>query len=128
MWRYAPKNPCSYCWHDANAKRSLCVGAAAAGAVRVRPIGLRASEVVKRYQYQRSGASPGTSTCTAWAHSASALVTPEKIMDFIASSAASSQRTGTATGSRSPTSRVQRTTLPGEGLHEAAPSENGYDE
>src|SRR5207247_1778374 len=53
----------------------------AAGAARARagPIGRRASPEVKRYQSQRSGSRPCTSTRAEWAHAGSAVVSPEKM-------------------------------------------------
>ena len=89
--------------------------ASAAGAVRVRPTALCAPAVMKRYQYQRSGKRPLTSTWTEWAHAGSALVCPEEIIDFMASSVAISQRTGTARGSSAPIDRVHSTMPSGDG-------------
>jgi hypothetical protein len=76
---------------------------------------------MKRYQYQRSGERPLTSTWTEWAHAASAVVSPEKIIDFIASSAAISHRTGTGRGSRIGPRRVHSTTPSGDGYPDATP-------
>jgi hypothetical protein len=91
------------------------LAASAAGAVRVRPIGLSAPAAMKRYQYQRSGASPFASTWIECPQSGSASVSPERTMDRIESSLAISQRTRTASRSSSAASRVHSTTPSGDG-------------
>ncbi|OGA39525.1 MAG: hypothetical protein A3G28_03075 [Betaproteobacteria bacterium RIFCSPLOWO2_12_FULL_68_19] len=82
--------------------------------LRVRPTGLCASPAPNRYQYQRSGSSPRTSTCAECAHAGSAVVVPEKTMDFMASSSATSQRSVVAMGS-TPVRRVHSTMPSGDG-------------
>ena len=81
-----------------------------AGAVRVRPMRLCASPAVNRYQYQRSGSSPSTSTWTECAHSGCASASPERSTALKASSAASSHFTyhGDRIRHRSGASKAQR--------------------
>ena len=99
--------------------------------MRVRPTGLSAPPVVKRYQYHRSGSSPSTSTWTECAHSAVAVSVPFFTICRMRSSDAISQLTGTGAGSRPPplmgssASRVHNTTPVGVGSPEATPSVNG---
>ena len=101
------------------------------GAVRVRPTGLTASPSMKRYQYQRPGARPFTSTCTLWASSGPATAVPFAAMLRKASSCATSQRSVIATGgvdsalSGSLRMRVHRMTESGSGEPEATPRLNG---
>jgi len=89
------------------AKRSDAA-ASGAGAVRVRPTALCWPSAVKRYQYQRPGSSPAGSAWTLCAQSFSARSRPFATTRSKRSSAASSQRTSTASGRSLPISRVQR--------------------
>lgn len=100
-----------------------------AGAVRVRPAGLTASPSMKRYQYQRPGSRPVTSTCTLCASSGAASAVPLAAMLRKASSCATSQRTEKASGGMAAAlngsyrMRVHSTTAVGSGEPEATPRE-----
>jgi len=106
--------------------------ASGAGAVRVRPTGLTASPSMKRYQYQRAGSRPVTSTWTLCASAGWAVAAPLAAMRVKAWSCATSQRTFIATGAvdaafnGSARMRVHRTTESGSGEPEATPRLNGY--
>ncbi len=125
------KKPSSYFWHDMKAKASGTT-APAAGVVRSIPTGLTASPVRKRYQYQRSGCSPVTSTCTLYPSSIAAVARPFCTTLAKRSSSATSQSTAALAVSMPPSGssgrgarRVQSTAPPGVGSPEATPRVNG---
>ena len=106
--------------------------AAGSGIVRVRPTGLSASPARNRYQYQRSGASPCTSTWTECASAGAAVAVPRRTTLRMPSSSATSHRTPTGIGGIPPSgssgrgaSRVHSTTPVGSGSPLATPSANG---
>jgi len=122
VWRWVGPTDCNADADVLPLERSVDGGASVAGAVRVRPTGLVAAPAMKRYQYQRSGSRPSTSTCTECAQAGKASAVPAATMRRMASSAATSQRTGTSVVpsppsycSRSPISRVHSVTPRGQG-------------
>ena len=69
--------PNSQCWQEAHGQSQPCPAARSRpGPCGCAPTGLTASPSMKRYQYQRSGCSPVTSTCTLCASSGAATALP----------------------------------------------------
>ena len=98
----------------------------------MRPIGLWASPERKRYQYQRSGSRPSTSTCTEWLNCGVAMLVPWRSTLRMPSSVAISQATSIGSGARPPpgssgvgANRVHSTMPRGVGSPEATPTLNG---
>ena len=106
----------------------------AGGAVRVRPMRLASAPNLKRYQYQRSGSRPWSSTWRLWPSSGRAIAMPFRTTRAIFSSLATCHSTATGSAGMPPpwngsgASRVQITKPSGIGSPDATPRGNGYPE